>query len=314
MFVQALGTMGLSRAQKQRKPGRVQTPDQAFHKGGAEGTRTPDPHTASVVRYQLRHSPLPSPVSRALHGIVHTRRPDSARTRPQFSDRSGGKWASRGQDVALPAQDHRPQVVGAVDERVAGQGVEHEPGAGRDLAPPSGPRAQPAVAGENPDASDAVAQPVRVGGQVDCAQRPGRPGGSRRPALAPRGGSGPGRWPTPAAPGRPRRAPPVRRRGHPSRRGRRTTGTSVARLSTTPRAPPPRGRPAARPYGRSWDLQRSESRPATGRSSTPSPSLRSVLSSAIQRTCAPSRSTGRSALRDFGYQRHASRTPRGRPS
>ena len=26
--------------------------------GGAEGTRTPDPHTASVVRYQLRHSPL----------------------------------------------------------------------------------------------------------------------------------------------------------------------------------------------------------------------------------------------------------------
>ena len=29
--------------------------------GGAEGTRTPDPHTASVVRYQLRHSPLPGP-------------------------------------------------------------------------------------------------------------------------------------------------------------------------------------------------------------------------------------------------------------
>src|SRR4051794_17060671 len=26
---------------------------------GAEGTRTPDPHTASVVRYQLRHSPVP---------------------------------------------------------------------------------------------------------------------------------------------------------------------------------------------------------------------------------------------------------------
>ena len=30
----------------------------ARSKGGAEGTRTPDPHTASVVRYQLRHSPL----------------------------------------------------------------------------------------------------------------------------------------------------------------------------------------------------------------------------------------------------------------
>ena len=26
--------------------------------GGANGTRTRDPHTASVVRYQLRHSPL----------------------------------------------------------------------------------------------------------------------------------------------------------------------------------------------------------------------------------------------------------------
>lgn len=25
---------------------------------GAKGTRTPDPHTASVVRYQLRHSPM----------------------------------------------------------------------------------------------------------------------------------------------------------------------------------------------------------------------------------------------------------------
>jgi hypothetical protein len=30
---------------------------------GAEGTRTPDPHTASVVRYQLRHSPLPGMTS-----------------------------------------------------------------------------------------------------------------------------------------------------------------------------------------------------------------------------------------------------------
>jgi hypothetical protein len=28
-------------------------------KGGAEGIRTPDPLTASQVRYQLRHSPLP---------------------------------------------------------------------------------------------------------------------------------------------------------------------------------------------------------------------------------------------------------------
>ncbi len=41
--------------------GTAETPDSVFpqvNKGGAEGTRTPDPHTASVVRYQLRHSPL----------------------------------------------------------------------------------------------------------------------------------------------------------------------------------------------------------------------------------------------------------------
>jgi hypothetical protein len=29
--------------------------------GGAKGIRTPDPHTASVVRYQLRHSPKTCP-------------------------------------------------------------------------------------------------------------------------------------------------------------------------------------------------------------------------------------------------------------
>ena len=34
--------------------------------GGAKGTRTPDPHTASVVRYQLRHSPVFSSISQAV--------------------------------------------------------------------------------------------------------------------------------------------------------------------------------------------------------------------------------------------------------
>ena len=34
--------------------------DGLLEEGGAEGTRTPDPHTASVVRYQLRHSPEPT--------------------------------------------------------------------------------------------------------------------------------------------------------------------------------------------------------------------------------------------------------------
>ena len=34
------------------------TADYPLKMGGAKGIRTPDPHTASVVRYQLRHSPL----------------------------------------------------------------------------------------------------------------------------------------------------------------------------------------------------------------------------------------------------------------
>ena len=38
----------------------AQDEESPAQKGGAEGTRTPDPHTASVVRYQLRHSPLPT--------------------------------------------------------------------------------------------------------------------------------------------------------------------------------------------------------------------------------------------------------------
>ena len=38
-----------------------------FYLGGAKGTRTPDPHTASVVRYQLRHSPKMSCQSKLHH-------------------------------------------------------------------------------------------------------------------------------------------------------------------------------------------------------------------------------------------------------
>src|SRR3954471_624362 len=39
-------------------PDSGRTEESPGERGGAEGTRTPDPHTASVVRYQLRHSPL----------------------------------------------------------------------------------------------------------------------------------------------------------------------------------------------------------------------------------------------------------------
>src|SRR5262249_33858056 len=69
--------------------------------GGAEGTRTPDPHTASVVRYQLRHGParLPrqalaryyTPPGRGTHR--HSR-PTPRRLRSQLSVGSVGKRAT----------------------------------------------------------------------------------------------------------------------------------------------------------------------------------------------------------------------------
>ncbi|GIE95815.1 hypothetical protein Ari01nite_32800 [Paractinoplanes rishiriensis] len=62
--------------------------------GGAEGTRTPDPHTASVVRYQLRHSPLQVPGTQPGTGeILHTPRQPPPGP-PQFSSGSGGKCAT----------------------------------------------------------------------------------------------------------------------------------------------------------------------------------------------------------------------------
>jgi hypothetical protein len=39
----------------------------------------------------------------------------------------------RRQQAALPAQYHRPKIIGPVGERVPGQCVEHEPRPARDL-------------------------------------------------------------------------------------------------------------------------------------------------------------------------------------
>jgi hypothetical protein len=62
--------------------------------GGAEGTRTPDPHTASVVRYQLRHGPQ-RPARLGTRAIVHTRdRAGITEGAPQFSVGSAGKSAT----------------------------------------------------------------------------------------------------------------------------------------------------------------------------------------------------------------------------
>src|SRR3712207_2278842 len=74
--------------------GRSPEGERPGHRGGAEGTRTPDPHTASVVRYQLRHSPVAGPVSPA------SRR---QRYRAEARDRRRGRAARRG-----PGHSPRP--------------------------------------------------------------------------------------------------------------------------------------------------------------------------------------------------------------
>ena len=71
--------------------------------GGAEGTRTPDPHTASVVRYQLRHSPmaLPNKNSRPLGAQL---RADGGRSTRLRTDPNPGR--------ALEPNPHRPCPTG----------------------------------------------------------------------------------------------------------------------------------------------------------------------------------------------------------
>jgi hypothetical protein len=88
-------------------------------RGGAEGTRTPDPHTASVVRYQLRHSPLPSPGSRAL--TEYYTPPDHPVRRPlQFSETSGGKCAT--------AARMSPCLLSTMAHRSSGRFTKGSPG------------------------------------------------------------------------------------------------------------------------------------------------------------------------------------------
>jgi hypothetical protein len=53
--------------------------------GGAEGTRTPDPHTASVVRYQLRHSPAAPSGGASLARVEHTGHRDTPGATPHLS-------------------------------------------------------------------------------------------------------------------------------------------------------------------------------------------------------------------------------------
>src|SRR5436190_3306480 len=115
-------------------------------RGGAEGIRTPDPHTASVVRYQLRHGPA-YPDGPGTRAIVHI--PPGRVTSPYLVERRIRREDRHGSgDPTLAPEHHRPQVVWTVDEGVPGQRLEHEPRTTVDLAFQL-PRTPPGVPGEN---------------------------------------------------------------------------------------------------------------------------------------------------------------------
>ena len=69
---------------------------------GAKGTRTPDPHTASVVRYQLRHSP-----SNLVEEFVEDNLKDNVERDLNYSTalriyKSAGYFTTSGTQEAIP--------------------------------------------------------------------------------------------------------------------------------------------------------------------------------------------------------------------
>ncbi len=206
--------------------------------GGAEGTRTPDPHTASVVRYQLRHGPAARPEA-STRTIVHTADPGVTRESPASVHRRVGRVHGR------PRRYMPPWRRSTIDHRSSGRSVKaslgsaskmnHEPVEISLSSWPGGParrtRRRPVLR----RASSRMR--VRVAGQVDGAEgavdpveAAGLPGLRADPGQADR------------RLGLHRSAleddPRIARPARPSLPSTSATGTSVARLSTTPSAPP----------------------------------------------------------------------------
>src|ERR1700682_6061325 len=72
---------------------------------GAKGTRTPDPHTASVVRYQLRHSPVKLCPSK-LHHLLEAFKTAGHGSSPPASGPSGRTGVGSGGGRALALRGH----------------------------------------------------------------------------------------------------------------------------------------------------------------------------------------------------------------
>src|SRR4051795_7269516 len=90
-------------------------------RGGAEGTRTPDPHTASVVRYQLRHSPLPTRSGPSEPWTtIQGRGPGSARG---WRRRRGVATPGRGRSALLHLGDAEVVAEGVAEAEVDAVGL-----------------------------------------------------------------------------------------------------------------------------------------------------------------------------------------------
>ena len=87
-------------------------------RGGAEGTRTPDPLTASQMRYQLRHSPL--------RRQPYTTGPTASHRGRRLSSRRGRSAASRSRRRRSCGHRRRPSVC-RTGRRSAGPGSWRRP-------------------------------------------------------------------------------------------------------------------------------------------------------------------------------------------
>ncbi|SNS32575.1 Site-specific recombinase XerD [Geodermatophilus pulveris] len=118
--------------------GRSPEGERPGHRGGAEGTRTPDPHTASVVRYQLRHSPArPVPV-RPDRGRLYRPRPGGPCRGRLRCRRRARPATAPGRCACRPSRPGAPRSAGAVRSTArgcrAGRSSRRPPRTGR--APP----------------------------------------------------------------------------------------------------------------------------------------------------------------------------------
>src|SRR3954464_13213901 len=96
----------------------------ASSKGGAEGTRTPDPHTASVVRYQLRHSPLPTRSGPSEPWTtIQGRGPGPGRWKPMGGGGPGGAGGWRRRRVVATPGRGRSALLHLGDAEVVAEGV-----------------------------------------------------------------------------------------------------------------------------------------------------------------------------------------------